>query len=320
MTDLSKAVRQTLAEATRAMNHRAHTPAGFSEPTQYIPAPAVRSMIAVLSTSKLPALFDKNGNLVRTPKGKPAAVTTTAPAAIIAASRVARAGANVVICDDPDTARVIGPAGAIAMERVPTQFRVIQPAGFSVVDVETEDELPVSSLPTLAAPIDWKSDAVKHLGVRMEFPRSVIRRIDSEQLCDEIVASITLGIAKAADSVLLAALDPATLPTYDNSLAAAAGLGFDELSMLVGAAFDPVPPMGRLQGNTPINVELCGDIPGGVSVVGAFNRAGVAVRGEVPIHWQRMGLDGGMAVTAWITLLPLVPKRGMFWRARNGDA
>lgn len=321
MTDLSKAVLRTLEDAGKSQPFLALTAPGFTEPTNYVPAPLGRSMVAVLATSKLPALFDKSGNVVRVPKGSPAGVTTTASAAIIATSLVARAGANVVICDDPDTAHVIGPTGAVAMESVPTQFRVIEPAEFSVVDVNAGDELPVSSLPTLAAPIDWKSGSVKQLGVRMEFTRSQLRRTDNQQLCDEIVASITLGIARAADKVLLDALDVATLQEYPSVHVAQSGVTNDELFTLVGGVPQQILAPFPTDQTARIRAELCPDIPGGVSIVGAFNRAGVAIRGDVPITWQRTGPAGGMAVTARVVLMPLVPSRKFFFRAaQDGSA
>lgn len=309
---LHKKLETLMDEALRAQKHRAHQPVGMQEPTHYIAEPAVRSTVACLKTGNLPALFDKDGRIRRTPSAAPAGVTVKLDAGLVAGSRVANAGAQVVVYPEATKAHAVGRTGTIATESVPAEFRNIEAAAFGTVDIEIEADAPAIALPILSAPIDWKSSAVKTLGVRFEIPRSERRRIDPEQLCAEIVTSLTLGLARAADEVLLSALTAETLTAFTLAKAATEGLVFDELRALVGtnAAGVVIGQDGVLRA-AGIAAELTGDMAG--TLVGAWNRAGVAVNEDVSIHFERLDTAGSLAVTAWASMLPLVPDANKFW-------
>jgi hypothetical protein len=309
---LHKEIRNLIEEASRAQSHRAHTPVGMHEPTHYIPTTAARSMFACLKTSNLPALFDKGGKLRRAPAGAPAGVTVKMDAAIAGSSRVANAGAHVVVFPASVKAHAIGKTGDVAVESIPSQFRNIEAALFGVVDVESEADAPTIALPVLDASIDWKSADVRALGVRFEIPRGVRRRVDPEQLSEEVAASLTLGLARAADAVLLSALIAETLTPFTLAKAAAQGLVFDELRGLVGTGGDgaAVGQDGKLRA-AGIASELTGDMAD--TIVGAWNRAGVAVNEDVSVHVQRTDNDGQLLVTAWASMLALVPDANKFW-------
>lgn len=308
---LHKAIRQTIDETLRAQAYRAHTPDGMNEPTAHIPTPAARSLVACLSTASLPGLFDREGRLRRVPNAAPAGVTVKLDAGIIAASRVAQAGAHVVIFPEAIKPRT-DDRRTVAVESFPSELRNIEAAAFGSVDVDVEGDAPVIPLPVLSAPIDWKSPAVVTKGVRFEIPRSERRRIDPDQLAAEILAALTLGLSRAADAVLLSKVTATAPAPFTLAQAAAHGLVFGELRALAGTA-----GAGAAVGQdgvlrvAGVPAELTGDMAG--TIVGAWNRAGVAINEDVSIHFERLGANGGLAVTAWASMLALLPDANKFW-------
>jgi hypothetical protein len=306
---LISVIRDVMEETSKAPKVRAHTPHGMHEPTAYIPEPAARSLVACLKTESLPELFDKSGKLRRIPNSAPAGVVVKMDAALIENSRVANAGAQIVVC--PDAVEPRGDArGTVAVESIPVDFRNIEAAAFGVVDVDTEANAPVVDYPTMGARIDW--DQAVTYGVRFDIPRSNRRRIKPDQLCGEIIASLTLGLARAADDVLLSALAAAGLTPFTLAKAAAQGLVFDELRALVGTsgAGATIGQDGVLRA-AGINAELTGDMTG--TIVGAWNRSGVAIKEDVTILFERIDAQGSLAVTCWAHMAPLVPDKNKFW-------
>lgn len=306
---LTSAFRALMDEAANALTHRSHTPAGMNEPTVHLSVPAARSLVACLKTENLPSLFDDKGNLRRTPDAAPAGTTVKFDAGLVAGSRVAKAGAHVLVFPDSIKPHISG-RGDIILESIPTELRNIEAAVFSTVDVDSDDDAPTTFLPVFSAGIDWK-DSI-HKGVRFEIKRSQRRKIDPDQLCAEIVASLTLGLARAADEVLLSALRAKSLATFSIARAAAEGLLFDELRGLIGTAGAgaTVDQSGNLRAGG-IASELTADI--GETIVGAWNRAGVAINADVSVHFERLDTAGSLAVTAWASMLPMVPDSTKFW-------
>lgn len=306
---LHNTITKLIEEASQAQATRAHTPVGLHEPTVYISVPAARSTVACLKVENLPALFDKGGRLIRTPNSAPSGVSIKLDAGLVAGSRVAAAGAHVVVFPEAFTPRQ-DPSGTIAVERVPAALRNIEAASFGTVDVDSEADAPVIPLPVFVAAIDWTDSVAK--GVRIEIPRSARRRVETEQLSAEIVASLTLGLARAADQVLLAALAAAPLAPFTLAHAAAQGLAFAELRALIGTAGAGalVDQDGALRA-AGITAELTGDVAG--TFVGAWNRAGVAVKDDVSIHFERLDTAGSLAVTVWANMIPLLPDANKFW-------
>ena len=321
----AKELRQTMADAERAQTHRAHAPAGFDEPTAYIPVPAARSLLACMKTTKLAANFGSDGRLRRVPKGEPAGSTITMSAAVAGSSRVAGAGARIFVLPDNRKAHAAG-QNTLAMETVLSEFRTIESAVFGTVDIDSEGDAPTISLPVSGADMDMKNAIVK--GVRFEIPRSERRRIDADQLVEEIEMSLALGIARVADEVLctaiLAAIDAANAAAtaegdpepgpFSLGAAAARGLEFQELRALVGTdAIGATVTEGAQLRAAGIPAEMTPDMA--PSLVGAFNRAGVIIADDISVHFERLGSAGRLAVTAWVNALPLVPDPSMFWTA-----
>lgn len=304
------AIRETMAAADQAQTYRAHTPVGMQEPTAHIPVKAVRSLPASMKSFSLPALFGADGRLRRSPGAAPAGTTASFDASVVAASRVASAGAHVMILPDKRKAHAVGAMGLVALESAKTEFRTIEAAAFGTVDIDTEADAPIVEFPALGASMDMRQAITK--GVRFELPRSERRRIDPEQLAEEISIALALGISRAADEVLLSAISTAAPSAFSLAKAAAQGLVFGELRGLVGTvgAGAVIGQDGALRA-AGIPAELTADMTG--TIVGAWNRAGVIVCEDISVHFQRLGKHGAQAVTAWVTMLPLVPDASKFW-------
>ncbi len=313
---LAQVIREMMEEADKAQPYREHFTHGLPKEYRHLgPEPklikqrAVRSMVLSLKTLSLPALFDKNGKLRRAPPGAPAGTTILAETGIVTSSRIAGVGTHVIVMSDQRKAHAAG-HGVIAMESVPKEFRNVEAATFGTVDIDNEDDAPIISLPVFGASMEMPGAVTK--GLRFEIPRSERRRVDPEQLTEEISLALILGLARAADEALLAAIVATNPSVFSLSAAATQGLLFDELRALVGrdGAGAAVGHDGALRA-AGIHAELTADMTG--TIVGAWNRAGIVVSDEVPVHFERLGKAGALAVTAWATMLPLLPDETKFW-------
>lgn len=310
--NLPQAIREMMADTDNAQTHRAHTPVGMNEPTAYIPTRAARSLTVTMGTVSMPALFGKDGRLRRVPGAAPAGTIVTMDASVVASSRVAGAGAHFFVMSDNRKAHAVGANGAIALESLPVEFRNVEAALFGTVDIEAEDNAPVIDLPVFGASMEIHKNSVSK-GVRFEIPRSERRRVQPDLLADEISIALSLGLARAADEVLLSAIASNALQPFTLARAVSRGLTFDELSALVGTeGTGAVAERGALH-VSGINAEMTPDMPG--TIVGAFNRAGVIIADDVRIYCERLGTSGHLAVTAWASFLPLVPDASAFWIA-----
>jgi hypothetical protein len=300
--------RKLIDDALRAQPFVAHTPIGYQEPVAMIPQAIAKGMMVLLKTEDLPTLFDNDGELIRVPNGAPAATTVRLEAGVVAASRVAAAGTHVIVYPEQSRALAVGSVGDIVLENKPGSFRTIEAAQFSTVSDDAD--VPVSPMPVNAAGIDWSQAVAK--GLRIEFPRRSRKDVDADLLCAEIVAALTLGLGRAADQVLLSEI-AATLPApFKLANIAAQGLKFGELRGLIGTAGNgaQVVQDGTLRA-AGIASELTADTA--VTIVGAWNRAAVAIHEAVEVHFERISKKGDLAVTAWAHLLPLVPDSSKFW-------
>lgn len=306
--DASKQIGEWIEEARRAVAFTHHTPPGFDEPTHIVRKSPSISREINLNRAFLPSLFDKDGKLIRTPAAKIAATTIPLSAAILNASRVAAAGAHVIVQPEPSRAVPTGKTGDVVLQRNATAFRTVSAAHFGIV--ADGDDVPTAPHPALSAEIDWQSSVSRAL--RMEFKRTDQRALESGFLHAEIVAAIVMGLARAADEVLLAAI-AATAPTpFSLAKVAAQGLKFDELRGTVGTAGAgaTVNQDGDLRA-AGIPSELTADLA--ATIVGAWDRAAVAIHEDLPIHFERLNTQGDLVVTAWANLIPLVPDQAKFW-------
>lgn len=308
---LVAAVRYAMDQAASAQAYRAHTPTGFHEPTHFIPMDTTRSVVACLSGDNLTTLFDANGKLRRTPHSAPSTDELKMDAVVIANSRVARAGAGVIIMPEASKPRPVGRNGAVVLESVPGFVRHVDAATWSIVDVDSLAEIPQSPSPIASVRIDWSQATAK--AVRFEVPRAErMTYADQDQLCGQIVAGITLGLARAADALLLDAIAATNPQPFNLASVAAQDLAFDDIRALVGTdgAGANVGPDGALRA-AGIAAQLTADASG--TLVGAWDRCAVAIRDDVTINFQRTGHAGAMTVTAWMSMLALIPAPQKFW-------
>ena len=313
-------LRALILDALSSQPYIAHTPPGFTEPTAYAAKPTAVSSVLRLDDDELPSLFDKDGRLIRDPASHRSATSIKLSAALVAASRVAMAGAHIIVRPDQSEAVPTGHTGIVALRRDVSAFRTIEAAEFSTP--ADDAEVAVSAHPASAAAIDWSTSIPT--AYRVELPRLERRDVGEELIVSEVMASIILGLSRAADSVLLSAIAAQMPPAWsppDNTVgeftlaaAAARGLKFSELRALIGTAgyAATVGADGALRA-AGIPGELTPDAL--QTIVGAFSRAAVAVHPEVMIHMDRSGKQGDLTVTAWAQFVPCVPDATAFWFA-----
>ena len=305
-------IRNLLEQASTAQVWTGRIPAGFTEPTAFVKAPAGRAGALNITTTELQALFTPEGTWRGLdPAAIPAGEVITMAGALAANSRAIKAGARLVIENPNDLQPVNGVPGAVS--RLVQQFTSVEAAPFAFV---LEDaEAPASELPAYRREIRWGS--AKPHAVRFEIKRKDRHAIGDDQIAADILASIALGISRAADAAFLAELasldEMGLIKPFNFGAAAAQGLTFQELRALIGAA------------GTGATVNAAGDLAAAgipaelvaataATYTGAFNRAGLAVAEEVTVTAARTDRAGTLAVTAWVNVLPLIPNPAVFWK------
>lgn len=302
------------SEAQKSQPYVAHTAPGATEPHAFSKAPAGMQAILRLTDDFLPDLIDADGRITRTPFAAPAGGSLRLDAAIAAASRVVQAGAHLIIHANSGSDDAVGADGVIGVRRRYSELRAIEAAIFND-PVADDGDLAASNNPVFSAEIDWEN--ARQLGVRIEIPRSELRNPGLESITAEIMAAVALGIARAADRLVLQECVASATANFTLAAAAARGLKFEELrgfSCLDGAGAVGLDGRLRVAG---IPAELSGDCA--ASVIGAFSRSGVAIHDEAVLMFERRGLSGGLTATAWITAQALVPDGvSAFWTASGG--
>lgn len=312
-------IRNLMDQASTAQVWSSRVPAGFTEPTAFVKAPAGRAGALNITTTELQDLFNPDGTWRGLdPATIPAGEVITMAGALAANSRAVKAGARLVIESPNDVQPVNGVPGAVSrlvrqftnVETAPFQF-VVEDAPHGLLDAEA----PLSELPAYRREIRWGS--AKPHAVRFEIKRKERHAIGDDQISAQILSSIALGISSAADAAFLAevaALDAAGLvEPFTIGKAAAAGLRFTELRALVGTAGNGavIGADGALTA-AGIPAELTAGTA--ATYLGAFDRAGIAVANEVILTASRTDRSGTLAVTAWVNALPLIPQPAKFWK------
>jgi hypothetical protein len=302
-----------MREAAVAQPFRARTPAGATQPTGYHHTPMKRALVVPLRTTSLVGLFDKNGNLTHTPEGALAGEVVTLSGGIIANSRVAKAGAHVILRTESTNVFQVGKTpDAVAIERTPARFVNIDAASFATV--AEDDDAPSVDLASIVRAADLTAawGAAKMKAFSMELKRGDLHHVKTEELLSEVMTAITLGVARAADEVLLSAITAATPDAFTLAALASRGLRFGDVRALagtsaIGAAVDADGVL-RVAG---VPAELTPDMAG--TLVGAWDRAAVAVNDEVTVIFERVNPNGRLALSVFATMLPVVPDRTVFF-------
>lgn len=307
---LHSALVELFDDAQRAQPYRGHTPDGFREPTNYSSVTLKRGLFVPLRSTKIVGLFDKSGKLTHTPAGPLAGEVLTMEGVLIANSRVAHAGAHVIIRTPGSKFHHDG-RDVIAVQRDRLRFANVDAAEFSEVVVEDADAETIA-LPISAVEVEAGWDESKTLALNIELSRSDLRSLHREEFCAELLTSISLGLSRAADSVLLNAIAATTPAAFSLAAVAAKGLPFGSLRGLVGTAGAGAAVGGdgilRASG---VNAELTPD--NAATIIGSFSHAAVAVGEEAHIIAERLGTNGRLSVTAWAAMRAVIPDAGKFW-------
>ncbi|MDR5784633.1 hypothetical protein QCE63_35145, partial [Caballeronia sp. LZ065] len=226
---------------------------------------------------------------------------------LVDASRIAQAGATVVVMPDPSKAFAVDGVGEVTMTPRPARFLTIEAAPFAVV--EDGADVGESALPLSRAAIDFST--APQMAIRFRVSRRDQK--DFQDQADAIMTAITLGLARAADATLLAAITAAIPAAFSLAAAAEKGLRFDELRALVGTAGAgaAVSQDGKLR-VAGVAAELTADTA--ATFVGAFSRSAVAVHEAIDVVAERTSVAGDLVVTCWANMQALLPNAGMFFK------
>lgn len=268
---------------------------------------------AISLRAMLPELLDSEWRPYGTPAASaPAGELHRLDMALIQNSRVMQAGARLIVM--PDSLEPVSDLDnkAVGFKEEPVSMVTINAATVDALalDVNGEGTVTAQTLPIHEAAID--PEAWSQRAVRFELTRAQMKAKGMDELTTEIMTAIALGLGRAADEELLAAITATTPGAYSLAAAAAAGLRFDELKAIIGtaAAGAAVNDAGRLH-VSGVPGELTADMA--ATVVGAFDRAAVAISPEISLLVERTNANGSMAVTAWVDMQPLLPEPGKFW-------
>lgn len=310
--DLVKNLAQMVRDASAALPYRERYPGGdFRGEPQRVAAPAAAGISAPLGAVSLPGLFDRNGRIRRIPGAVDAGQTVRLDAALVSLSRVAQAGALVIVQPEATRAIPLGKGATdVAFVRHPKYLRNTQPAPFQTMPSEVD--VGYSQLPTLSAEIDFSTRAIQKAAA-FKITRAERREMDSDMLASEIALSLVLGLANAADEVFLSALAD-TAPAFSFGAAASKGLKFAELSALIGTtgAGASVNQGGFLTASG-IPAELTASTA--ETYIGAFQSAGIAVHEMIDVHAKRTDGSGSLEITAFAQFVPVIPDPDKFWKA-----
>lgn len=292
-----------IRSARTAMGDSAHYPAGADTPTGVI-----RQEAAVVGEFKLsdqrPAPTGDLARSLSTLNTQRATypIQSTMLSRVLEASRVVQAGVTMVPIPPAPQAVYFQKAGALGFPEYPSRFEVVKPGTFAVV--ADGANAPVSVFPVSTAQIDLS--ATPSMAVSFKMTRAQQKARQDSDIEFYISESIALGLARACDAAVLAAILAKSPSAFTLAKAAAAGLKFGELRAICGtnATGAAVAADGTLRVSN-IQAEMTDTIT--ASVVACFGRIGVAFDETVRVVARRMSIAGDLEVTCYCTLAPLIP-------------
>ena len=288
--------------AGRQLGYHDHQPVGMQEPTARIPKPAAVNGSLRMS-AYVPEIVTDAARPTQTEV--PAGEKTTIDAAAFLNSRVADAGAHIIQL--PEQTLIEGPAPVLA--NVPAGLRIVRPAPFSTV--ADGDDITASTLSDVIAEAKVDRSTMPQIGVRIPMPRSALKDIHEAQIVAEVTHAITLGVGVAVDRALLSAIVAAGPAPFSFGAVAGAGLRFADLRAIIGTGgAGAVADQGGLY-VSGISAETSDAVP--QTVIAAFNRFGVTITPEIELLAERTDAAGGVVLTAWMGIAPLVPDADFAW-------
>jgi len=270
-----------------------------------IPKPASTAGVISLKGMQLsPPAGDARA--LRSDETIPAGKLVPLSASLAKNSRVAQAGATVIIHAPAPKAHGDGNGTFVLMER-PRRFVLIEAAPFAKVADGSDVEATGASIMRATLSFDGPSYGVSHT-----FTRRDISEYGFDALAEQAMESIAFGLARACDHAVLTAIVATAPAAFSIGAAASAGFDWSELRAFVGThgAGAAVSADGALRAAgvgatlTPVIAE---------TVAGSFTRAAVAVMDDLRVAVERRGLTGGVTVTAWADIKALLPNVLAFW-------
>jgi hypothetical protein len=242
--------------------------------------------------------------------------TRTLQADILMNSRVAQAGAQIVVMQ---SAPVAVNNGVPVFFQRNHDFRIVKPADFALIldgaDVVSSPYPVISSYDMLG----WETPMgdAPSAAVSFTISRKDQKRITDDQLEFEIMQSISHGLARAADWMLVAEIMRGHPALFTIGAAAAKNLKWPGLRALIGSdALSESTSCVRVRQDGQLTAygipaELT-DVTEGV-VVGAFENSAVFISDDIRLIFKRNSVYGDLDVTAFANMFASVPDPGMFW-------
>jgi hypothetical protein len=260
--------------------------------------------------AELTGLLDEDGHVSIDPPYQDASKSITVEAAMSQSSRVLAAGATLIQgAEMHQNVRTTG--GRSVMARSSISLSTFQPISFEHKDFDADQdaELGISPVPFSTLKVDL--DAFQQYGVAFRLSRREIKDLRPERLAVQLLWPLIQGMGRAVDAAFFAAFRDLSLNDWALGEAALQGLSFESLRAVVGTdGLGATTDQGNLYaGGVP--AALTPDTAG--SIVGAFTRAAMVTDEEIKIIATRTGVDGGLEVTCWLGLQPLIPDPSKFW-------
>lgn len=297
---------ELLSEAQRAMPDV--SVGKDSDNPRYIKRKAASLRTLVLNKSTMPML-NGTGQLIGAAHANIAGQQIPCSTAIAKGSRVAEAGASLIYLPDHFTPQFIGKElVAMKTKEFPRHFVDVDAAIFA--EIPDDQEVTTSDRPFNLAPINLAD--LRQFSVRFKVNHKEQVDRGGEQVANEILAGIMAGISRTVDAVYLDTVLAATPEAFALSKAATKGAKVQNLRGLVGT--DGAGAEFRADGQlvvAGIQAELTAAMES--TVIGWFERGAVVMGPDLSILAERLNANGDLDVTAWFSLMTVVPDAGKFW-------
>lgn len=242
------------------------------------------------------------------PAGTQAGRVTTFDAALLASSAVLQSGVHLILWQDE--AKPVANSGGLAFETNDVRFDLIKPAVWQHVDGEDLSGAPPS---IISKPVDM-TDA-HSLGVRVELTRAEQRQFArDDEMASEILCSFALGLGRALDQQFLKSVVRYDPDQFSLAKIAASGFRANDARGIIGrnATGAAIEPAGGNLHVGGIPAEFSDTVAETTVLIG--NRHAIAVDSEIRVICERTSIDGGLALTAWASVLPILGDTSALWK------
>lgn len=227
-------------------------------------------------------------------------------------SRVVAAGSRLIIAPEKPAPQFGPQSGANhpGFYTNPSKVRHVEPAAFA--SVTDGQEAALSATPFADADFSW-GDA-PNFAFRSKITRAQRRDVGGDQLSDDFLIAISLGLGELMDRLFLAAVLAAPTTAFTIGALAARHAKLAEARALVGTAGAGASFRGdgAFVAGPGIPAELTAATD--KTVIGLFNRAAVAIRPELSVHVKRLNVSGDQELIVFGNMQPVIPNPSTdFW-------